>query len=110
VCGGLAGGLAGVVGPGDGEHDGYHEGQFRVGAVAVVEVDDGVEGPGSGADGPYPCSATHQLSLDLLRRVKSREDALGGAYSAFYAPMDCFCGGFLDDVRRVCVGSTGGGR
>lgn len=60
----LAGLLAGVEGPGDGEHDGDHEGQFRVGAVAVVEVDDGVEGPGSGADGPYPCSATHHLSLD----------------------------------------------
>ena len=56
--------LAGVEGPGYGEHDGDHEGEFGVGAVAVVEVDDGVEGPGSGADGPYPCSATHHLSLD----------------------------------------------
>jgi len=61
---GLAGLLAGVEGPGDGEHHGDHEGQLGVGAVAVVEVDDGVEGPGSGADGPYPCGATHHLSLD----------------------------------------------
>lgn len=56
-----------------------------MGAVAVVKVDDGVEGPGSGADGPYPCSATHHPSLDLLRRMRRREDALGAAYKAFYA-------------------------
>jgi hypothetical protein len=43
-----------------------------VGAVAVVEVDDGVEGPGSGADGPYPCGATHHLSLDAGSGVRTR--------------------------------------
>jgi len=43
-----------------------------VGAVAVVEVDDGVEGPGSGADGPYPCSATHHLSLDAGSGARTR--------------------------------------
>ena len=58
----LLAGLLAVVGPGDAEHDGDHEGQLGVGAVAVVEVDDGVEGPGGGADSPYPCGAAHHLS------------------------------------------------
>lgn len=36
-----------------------------MGAVAVVEVDDGVEGPGSGADGPYPCvKISFRVQLD----------------------------------------------
>jgi hypothetical protein len=37
-----------------------------VGQVAVVQIDDAVEGPGSGADGPYPCCSTHWRSSYCL--------------------------------------------
>ena len=83
VVAGLAG-LAGVEDPGDGEHEGDHEGELGVGEAAVVEVDDGVEGPGSGANGPNPWCAAH-MRFDAggsgWMRVVAR-----GLYSAHYAP------------------------
>ena len=60
--------LLAVVGPGDAEHEGDEEGQLGVRKVAVAKVDDAVEGPDSGADGPYPCCATHR-SPDTGTRV-----------------------------------------
>jgi len=51
-----------------------------VGQASVVEVDDAVEGPDGGADGPYPCGATHSspsrgagILLDAGGRVWTHE-------------------------------------
>ncbi len=54
----------GVIRPCDGEHDGDHQRQLGVGPVVVVEVDDGVEGPGCGTNGPNPCCAAHPPSRE----------------------------------------------
>ena len=98
-----------VVGPGDGEHEGYEAGKLGVRQVAVAKVDDAVEGPDSGTDGPYPCCAAHRspdtgagVSLDADGSVWIR----GARIVHFMRRLTGFVFAAVLASCGVCVGQT----